>query len=139
MSALKTKVSDEDVMAYLGIIGDGQQKEECIHLLHLMQSVTGQPPKMWGASLIGFDSYDYKRSDGKMCSWFMTGFGPRKGNISIYIMMGFDRYADLMEKLGKYKTGKGCLYVKTLADVDQEILKHLIARSYHDFKLKYGT
>ncbi|MCU0387137.1 MAG: DUF1801 domain-containing protein [Chitinophagaceae bacterium] len=138
MSALKTKQNETDVQAYLNNLSDTQQQSDCRWLIETMEGITGHQAKMWGNQLIGFDSYDYKQSNGKDCSWFMTGFGPRKGNISIYIMTGFDHYPELMKNLGKYKTGVGCLYVKKLDDINRDRLKELIEGSYNLMKTKHG-
>jgi hypothetical protein len=138
MSTLKTQQNEGDVGAYLSELTDAQQQHDCRWLIETMEKITGQPPKMWGKQLIGFDVYQYKQSNGKPGSWFLTGFGPRKGNISIYIMTGFDKYPDLMERLGKYKTGVGCLYIKKLDDVNRELLKELIQTSYERMKATHS-
>ena len=102
-----------------------------------MQEVTGKEPKMWGDSIIGFDSYHYKYASGREGDWPIAGFSPRKQALSIYIMAGFKKYDELMQKLGKYKTGKSCLYVKKLEDVDREVLKKLIQESVEYMREKY--
>jgi hypothetical protein len=94
-----------------------------------MKRVTGAEPRLWGAVMVGFGSYHYRYESGREGDWFVTGFSPRKGNLTLYIMAGFDRYPELLERLGKFKTGKSCLYVKKLADVDEQVLVELIAAS----------
>ena len=89
-------------------------------MLEMMQELTGEKPEMWGPSIVGFGSYHYKYASGREGDWFLTGFSPRKQSLTLYIMSGFSRYEELMEKLGKYKTGKSCLYIKKLEDVDHE-------------------
>ncbi len=94
-----------------------------------MKKITGEVPAMWGDSIVGFGSYDYKYASGREASWFLTGFSPRKQSLTLYIMAGFDQYAALLERLGKFTTGKSCLYIKKLEDVDLEVLGELIQRS----------
>jgi hypothetical protein len=89
---------------------------------------------MWGTSIVGFGSYHYKGKSGREGDWFLTGFSPRKQALTLYLMGGFDDQADLLAKLGKYSTGKGCLYIKKLADIDVKVLKELIARSVKKMK-----
>lgn len=91
-----------------------------------MEEITGEPAKMWGDSIVGFGSYHYKYASGQEGDWMLTAFSPRKQNLTLYIMPGFERYENLMKQLGKYKTGKSCLYIKKLEDVDLEVLKELI-------------
>jgi hypothetical protein len=98
-------------------------------VLQLMAEVTGAEPKMWGDSIIGFGNYHYKYASGREGDWFLAGFAPRKQNLTLYIMAGFDGYEALMASLGKYKTGKSCLYIKKLEDVDTAVLKQLIKQS----------
>ena len=95
----------------------------------MMADITGEKPVMWGPSVVGFGSYHYKYASGREGDWMITGFSPRKQALTLYIMPGFDRYDDLMVKLGKYKTGKSCLYINKLEDVDKNILHELIAHS----------
>jgi len=95
----------------------------------LMQRVTGEKPVMWGDSIIGFGSYHYKYASGREGDWFLTGFAPRKQNLTLYIMSGFELYDELLGKLGKYKTGKSCLYINKLEDVDQDVLLELVKQS----------
>ena len=129
MYELKTKLNDQPVEAFLNGVEDPQKKQDCFVILDLMAEITGQPPRMWGDSLVGFGKYSYHYASGHQGEWFLTGFSPRKQNLTLYIMSGFDEYDGLMAKLGKYKTGKSCLYIKKLEDVDQGVLRELIDRS----------
>ena len=104
-----------------------------------MKTITGEEPKMWGSSIIGFGAYHYKYDSGREGDMPKVGFSPRKQSLTLYIMNGFDRYEELMEKLGKHKTGKSCLYVNKLADIDEGVLKELITLSFHYMNEKYGA
>lgn len=125
----KTKPTEQDVDSFLKQVEPAQKYQDCQKILSMMKKATGAEPKMWGGSIIGFGEYHYKYASGREGDWFLTGFSPRKQNISLYIMAGFDRYEELMSQLGKYKTGKSCLYINKLADVDTEILEKLIELS----------
>lgn len=129
MSELKTKVNNADVVAFLNGVADERKRQDCFAVLELMRRVTGEEPKMWGASIVGFGAYHYVYATGNSGDWLLTGFAPRAQNITLYIIAGFDQYPDLMARLGKYKTGKSCLYVKRLADVDLTVLEELVAMS----------
>ena len=102
-----------------------------------MKQVTKEEPKMWGGSMVGFGRFHYKSDSGREGDWFLTGFSPRKQNLTIYIMPGFDKYDSLMKKLGKHKTGKSCLCISKLEDVDTKVLKELIKQSFQYMKKKY--
>ena len=95
----------------------------------MMKKATKAQPKMWGPSIVGFGDYRYKYESGREGDWFRAGFSPRKNALTLYVMSGFPKHAELMSKLGKHKTGKGCLYIKQLADVDMRVLEQLIERS----------
>ena len=129
MSDLKTQRNDGDVRSYLEAVANPRRREDSLVMLELMSAITGEPPAMWGSSIVGFGSYRYRYASGREGDWFLTGFAPRKRVLTLYIMPGFDRYAALLAKLGKYKTGKSCLYVNKLDDVNLEALKALIAAS----------
>jgi hypothetical protein len=129
MSELKTKETDDSVEAYLAAIDDRHRREECQIICDMMRDVTGLEPKMWGADIVGFGSYHYKYATGREGDWFVTGFSSRKQNISLYVMAGFSKYPELMETLGRYKTGKSCLYIKRTSDVDMAVLRKLIELS----------
>ena len=129
MTELKTKVNDANVVAFLNGVADERKRQDCFAVLDLMQRVTGAEPKMWGASIVGFGAYHYVYATGNSGDWPLTGFAPRAQNITLYIISGFDQYQELMARLGKYKTGKSCLYVKRLADVDLTVLEELVALS----------
>ena len=129
MAELKTKKNDASVEDFLNGVENPKRKADSFELLKMMQEITGEEPTMWGSSLVGFGSYDYKYASGREGSWFRTGFSPRKNAMTLYIMSGFSQYDELMEKLGKYTTGKSCLYVKKLEDVDQDVLRELIKQS----------
>jgi hypothetical protein len=129
MSDLKTKPNNQSVETYLNSVEPQQKREDCTAILKLMQEVTGEAPQMWGDSIVGFGSYHYKYESGREGDWFVTGFASRSKNITLYIMAGFDDYDDLMSKLGKHTTGKSCLYIKKLEDVDQTVLRELVKQS----------
>ena len=138
MAELKTKVNNTSVKKFLDTVKDERKRKDCRELSALMRSITGRNPKMWGTAIIGFGSYHYTYKSGQEGDWMLTGFPPRKQNVSIYIMPGFSGYGAIMKKLGKYKTGKSCLYVKNLDDIDRGVLRKLVERSVADMKLKYG-
>lgn len=104
----------------------------------MMRDVTGNRPKMWGSNIVGYGSYDYKYASGREGTWPICGFSPRAQNISIYIMPGFSRFKKMMRKLGTYTTGKSCLYIKTLEDVDRKVLRDRIAGSVKEMRRMYG-
>ncbi len=124
---LKTKVNEASVGAFI----DKQPESVAADLrtiMKLMTKATGEEPKMWGASIVGFGRYAYEGASGRSGEWMITGFSPRKANISLYIFAGFEKEAALMKKLGKHTTGKGCLYIKQLGDVDVNVLEELIVK-----------
>ena len=138
MAKLKTSKNDGDVMAFLHSVEHDKRREDSFVVLDIMKEITGEEPKMWGNSIVGFGSYHYKYESGREGDWFVTGFSPRKQSLTLYIMAGFQRYDELMEKLGKYKTGKSCLYVNKLEDVDMVVLKELITASVDHMNGKYN-
>ena len=129
MSELKTKQNDGDVESFLNGVEDEAKRRDCHTIMEIMRKIAKGPPKMWGTSVVGFGNYHYTYASGREGDWFLTGFSPRKQSITLYIMSGFDRYEELMTKLGKYKTGKSCLYIKSLDDVHLPTLKTLIRES----------
>ncbi len=131
---LKTKVNDASVEGFLNSVEDEQTRKDCFEILKMMKQVTKEAPKMWGASIVGFGSYHYKGASGREGDWMLTGFSPRKQNLTLYLMGGFDLHKDLLKKLGKYKTSVGCLYIKKLDDVDKKVLKKLVTGSVKTMK-----
>ena len=131
---LKTKVNEASVEGFLNSVEEETTREDCFEILRLMEEVTKEPPKMWGPSIVGFGSYHYKGAGGREGDWMLTGFSPRKQNLTLYLMGGFDKYGDLLQKLGKYKTSVGCLYIKKLDDVDKMVLKELIVENVKTMK-----
>ena len=127
MTENKTKPTKVCVQEYLAAIEDETRRKDCDTLARLMTKATKKPPKMWGSSIEGFGSYHYKYESGREGDMCLVGFASRKGEISLYGLTGTVDAQGLLAKLGKYKAGKGCLYVKTLADVDQKILEKLVA------------
>jgi hypothetical protein len=103
-----------------------------------MAEVTGDEPRLWGRGMVGFGTYHYRYESGREGDWFVTGFAPRKNDLTLYIMAGFDRYEALMSRLGKYRTGKSCLYVKRLADVDEAVLRELVEESVGWVRGRWG-
>ena len=138
MAELKTKETKLSVTKFIGKVEDDQKRQDSQAILKLMKQVTKEEPKMWGDSMVGFGRFHYKSDSGREGDWFITGFSPRKQNLTIYIMPGFEKYGSLMKRLGKHKTSKGCLYIKKLEDVDIKVLKQLIKQSYQDMKKKYN-
>jgi hypothetical protein len=134
MAELKTKVNKASVDKFIKSIKDEQTREDCYKILDIMQKATKAEPKMWGTSIVGFGDYHYKYASGREGDWFLVGFSPRKQNLTIYLMGGLDVHKDLLKKLGKYSTGKGCLYIKKLEDVDIKVLKELVSTSVKRMK-----
>ncbi len=139
MSEPKTKRTKASVSAYINAIADEDRRKDAKTLVKLMKSVTGKQPKLWGPSIIGFGTYHYTYASGREGDWPVTGFSPRKDNLSIYIMSGFSGEKALMKRLGKHKTGKSCLYLKRLADIDMKVLEQLVTKSVAYMKRKYPT
>jgi hypothetical protein len=129
MSDIKTKVNDASVLEFLHSVPDEKRRQDSLAVLALMQEVTGLEAKMWGPSIVGFGSYHYKYESGREGDMPLTGFSPRKQNLTLYIMGGFDNYEQLMASLGKHSTGKSCLYIKRLSDVNIPTLKELVRQS----------
>lgn len=138
MSGPKTKPSKASVREFLQTIDDIQRRQDCGVVAALMRAATGKRATLWGKDIVGFGRYDYMYTSGEPASWFLTGFSPRKRDLVIYIMPGFSQYGALMKRLGKYRTGKSCLYLKRLSDVDKNVLTELIERSVRDMAEKYG-
>jgi hypothetical protein len=138
VAELKTKKTEASVDAFLQNIADPKQRDDAIRVMKLMREITGEPPKMWGTSIVGFGNYHYKYDSGQEGDWFIAGFSPRKGNLTLYLMPGFDGYAKLLEGLGKYKTGKSCLYIKNLDDVDWPTLTELVRQSVAQMRQLYA-
>ena len=136
MAELKTKETAESVSAFLEKIADKGRREDCLAVADIMRKVTKEEPKMWGSSIVGFGRYHYKYESGREGEWMITGFSPRKGDLTLYIMGGFDLFPDIMKRLGKYKTGKSCLYIKKLADIDVGVLRELVTSSVNKMAAK---
>lgn len=137
MAELKTKETDQSVVDFIEQIDHDRKKKEAYTLLEIFKEVSGEEAKMWGPSIIGFGKYRYVYESGREGEWMLTGFSPRKAKHSLYIMSGFGRFDELMSQLGKHKTGKSCLYVNKLDDIDLEVLKELIAASIEAVKDRY--
>lgn len=137
MAALKTKVGEENVHDLLNKVLPETKRQDCFKLLEMFIAATGVQPKVWGGSTVGFGNFQYQRKSGESFEWFMIGFSPRKQNISLHIMPGFNQHELLMSKLGKYKTGCGCLYVNKLSDINLDLLQQLLHLSFEEMKRKY--
>ncbi|MEK6286544.1 MAG: DUF1801 domain-containing protein [Acidobacteriota bacterium] len=132
MAELKTRKNTASVEKFLNSVADEQRRKDCFRVLEIMKAATKSEPAMWGTSIVGFGRHQYKYESGRELEWFLTGFSPRKQDLTLYIMGGLERYPALMKKLGKHKTGKSCLYIKKLEDVDLPTLKQLIKQSVAD-------
>lgn len=131
---LKTKENTGSVRAYIDSIPDAGRRRDAKAVLLLMKKVTGKPAKMWGSSIVGFGSYEYKRSNGDYGEFMATGFSARKNALTIYIMPGYQNYAALLAKLGPHKLGKSCLYLKSLEKIDMKVLEKLICQGLTDLQ-----
>ena len=132
MAERKTKVIKVSVDKFLQGITDEQKREDCYQVLKIMQKATRAEPKMWGPSVIGFGDYHYKYDSGRENDWFITGFSPHQHNLTLYMMGGLDR--ETLKRLGKYKTGKGCLYIHKMEDIDPKVLQELLTKSVKSLK-----
>jgi hypothetical protein len=132
MAEIKTKATTASVEAFLQGIKDEKKREDCYQILKIMKKATKAKPKMWGTSIIGFGDFHYVYASGREGDWFVTGFSPRAQNLTLYAAGGFDQ--QLLKKLGKHKTGKGCLYINKLEDVDPKVLSELIATTMKNAK-----
>ena len=137
MAENKTKENEGSVEDFLSTVPDEQKRNDCNEIIKIMADVTKHPAKMWGNAIIGFDSYHYTYESGREGDMCLVGFSPRKSDISIYLSSSFEKREQLLQKLGKHKTGKACLYVGKLADVDTAVLKSLIKESVAYMKKTY--
>lgn len=139
MSELKTRPTRVSVKAFIDAVDDVQKRKDARKVAAMMRRATGKRARMWGDSIVGFGTYRYSNTAGKHFEWPVTGLSPRAKNLSIYIMPGFSRYDALMKKLGKHKTGKSCLYINKLSDVDEAVLETLITESVAHMHKVYET
>ena len=138
MAGLKTVENENSVLDFLNSIDHANRRQDCFTLLDLMTKTTGSPAKMWGDSIVGFGNYHYKYESGREGDWFLTGFSPRKQNLTVYIMSGFSDYKELLNDLGKFKTSSSCLYIKKLEDIKLPVLQELIKRSVEETERRYS-
>lgn len=129
MNELKTRPTEQKVEEFLNKVENSTKRADSLEILNLMKEVTQLQPIMWGNSIVGFGSYHYKNKSGREADWFRVGFSPRKQYLTIYIMDGFEKYNELLNKLGKHKIGKSCLYINKLKDIDIPTLKELMIES----------
>lgn len=139
MAENKTQQNNASVEEFLSQVEDETKRADTQSIVEMMGEITGYPATMWGTSIIGFGKYVYHYKSGRSGEWSLVGVSPRARNISVYIMPGFGNYDDLMARLGKHKTGKSCLYINRLADVDTEVLRELISKSVDYMKEKYDV
>lgn len=135
MAELKTKPTGVAAEEFLNTLSDEKRRSDSFTVLEMMKSVTGTKPRMWGESIIGFGDLHYKYASGREGDWFQIGFSPRKQNLTLYLSYSLENLKPLLDRLGKYKTGKGCLYINKLSDIDQSVLRTLIDTAYHKASL----
>lgn len=138
MAELKTKKTAKSVTDFLNVVEPESKRKDAFELHGLMQEVTGDQGSIWGDSIVGYGHYHYKYESGRENDWFLCGFSPRKTKHSVYIMAGFERFNEILSRLGKHKTSKGCLYINKLADIDMAVLKELVEASTKNLQEKYG-
>lgn len=129
MAEPKTKATQASVAIFLGKISDAKRREDCLAVVKLMKDATGANPVLWGSSIVGFGRYKYRYDSGREGEWPVVSFSPRKNALTLYIMPGFEKFKELMGRLGKHKARKSCLYLKRLEDVDRSVLRELIEKS----------
>jgi nucleoid DNA-binding protein len=134
----KTQLTEDSVDDFLNTVADEEKRKDAFVIKAMMEEISGEPAKMWGTSIVGFGTYHYKYDSGREGDFMKTGFSPRAQNLSLYIMTGFERHDEIIKDLGKFKTGKSCLYVKRLSDINEEVLRRLIKASYDHMTKKYG-
>jgi hypothetical protein len=139
MAELKTRANTASVTGFVNGIADRQLRADAKKVAAMMRRATGTRAKMWGTSIVGYGSYHYKYASGREGDWMLTGFSPRKQALTIYIMPGFAKFETLMSKLGTYKTGKSCLYIRRLTDIDLKTLETLIRRAVRYMRKTYDT
>ena len=137
MAKNKTTETTGSVTDFINKVSDETKRNDCLHIIKLMQKQTGFKPKMWGPAIVGFGSYHYKYDSGREGDAPLVAFSPRANAITLYLSSAFDNREELLQKFGKHKTGKGCIYIKKLGDVDQEILKVMVTNSFEHAKKKY--
>ena len=136
MAEPKTKPTKASVKEFLNQITDKERRDDCFTVAKIMEEITGEKPKMWGPSIVGFGTYHYKYASGREGDWPVAAFSPRKLDLTLYLTPGFQKHTELMQKLGKHSTGKSCLYIKRLSDIHLPTLKKLIKVSLnylHDY------
>lgn len=138
MSGIKTHSTDDSVDAFIAAIEDVARQQDCLTLLALMKRATGEEPRVWSSGLIGFGTYHYKSSSGQEGDWFPVGFASRKAALTVYLGVELGSLAEPLGRLGKHTTGKGCIYIKRLSDVDAETLEQLVAEAYAHMRRTYG-
>ena len=126
MAELKTKKTEASVAGFLDTIDDAQKRSDCKAIAKMMEAATGAKPKMWGPAIIGFGDVQLKYDSGRVLDWFKIGFSPRKANITLYMSFDLSKHKKTLDLLGKHKTGKGCLYINRLSDVDTNVLQQMI-------------
>lgn len=126
---IKTSENNASVEEFLNGVADEQRRTDALSVLEIFKKVTGEPPKMWGTAIVGFGNRKVYRSDGGELDWLITGFSPRKASLTLYVLNGAPRQAELLEKLGKHKAAGGCLHIKKMSDVDEDVLEQLISAS----------
>lgn len=138
MGGIKTHGTDDSVDAFIAAITDQARREDCQALLEIMKRVTGEEPRVWSSGVVGFGTFHYKSSSGQEGDWFPVGFASRKAAITIYLGVSLDVVSDALARLGKHTTGKGCVYIKRLSDIDSAVLEEIVAASYADTRRVYG-
>ena len=138
MAELKTRPNDASVLDFLSSVESESKRDDCYEIMNMMQDVSGEEPRMWGSSIIGYGTYHYKYASGREGDWMRIGFSPRKQNITLYLMTGVEKNEEILSRIGKYKNGKSCFYIKRLDDIDRSVLKELMVASLKDLEQIYG-
>ena len=138
MAELKTKPTDDSVKDFLDSVESEQKRKDSYRVMEIMEEITGEKAKMWGPSIVGFGTYHYVYASGNSGDWMLAGFSPRKQALTIYMMAGNKRFEEDLKKLGKHKIGKSCLYIKSLADIDEAVLRSMIEDSIATVTKRYS-